>query len=60
MNQPKKMTKCQEEYVLANGLKPDEWFFLEEDEKFLLIVRKATGKSRWIPKKEKYPCRLPI
>lgn len=47
---PKKLTKRQEEFVLAHGLNPEEWCFLKDFGDFCIVVRKDSGQKRWLDK----------
>lgn len=58
MNQPKKLTKQQEEFISLHGLNPDDWCYLDETELNYIFARKDSRQKKWICKfgEEKTVC----
>ena len=50
MKQPKKLTRAQKEIVSANGLNPNDWFFLQEMDFYIKIVHRTKGTTKMIDK----------
>ena len=58
MNQPKKLTEKQEEFLSIHSLNPADWCYLYETELSYVFVRKDSGQKKWIDKfgEEKTEC----
>lgn len=52
MNEPKKLTKRQENIVSRHGYNPDNYCFLDETELHYIFMRKDSGQKLWIKKGE--------
>ena len=48
MKQPKKLTRKQKELAAGNGLVPENWMLLDEDNISITLISKKSGKRKVI------------
>ena len=48
MKQPKKPTLAQKKIIRANGLIWENWMVADENNRFMTLVSKKTGRRRYI------------